>query len=278
MEETPEKAKELAAIFRKETPKLEENSKVLKGTPEMEEAKDLAAIFRQETPKQEEAEEMAIIFNAESPHDTEEMPEVQKKTMDLFTMFLDKVKAQKKAMDLAIILNAENPRAGIPVVEEQKKAVELIASFNAETKEMLEVQKKAMDLVVNFKAEIPHNTREEFVQEHPHPSSRPLPWLPNGSPPNTSPSIQTTKEVEKMEPDENQDEEVVKVREENPKSWRPGLAKLTGLTEEPVQEHLAPAGRPCPGYPVAPLPEPPPSFRPPRRWRRWSRTRGRRAP
>ena len=49
-----------------------------------EKAKDLATIFREETPKQEEAEKLATTRNAESPHNTEEMPEVeaQKKAED----------------------------------------------------------------------------------------------------------------------------------------------------------------------------------------------------
>ena len=41
---------------------------------------------------------------------------------------------------------------------------------------------------------------EEIAQEHPRHSSPPLPWLPSGSPPNTSPSIRTTEKVKNMEP------------------------------------------------------------------------------
>ena len=85
---------------------------------------------------------------------------------------------------------------------------------------------------------------DEISEEHPHPSTPPPPWLPSGRPPNTSPSIQTTVEVEKMEPDK----EIIKVLEDNPKGWRPGLTELARLAKDLVQEHPRP-GRPAPPWP-----------------------------
>ena len=39
-----------------------------------------------------------------------------------------------------------------------------------------------------------------------------------------------------MEPNEDQHEEVIKVPEENPESWRPGLAELARFAEDIVSD------------------------------------------
>ena len=108
----------------------------------------------------------------------------------------------------------------------QKKTMYLVVMFL----DKAEAQKKAMYLAiitVNEPEESALVIKQQLDLERPRPG-RPAPsWPPSNSAPNTSPSIQTTEEVEKMETDEWEEGALITKQQldlERPRQAGPALA------------------------------------------------------